>query len=113
MEWNDTPFLPKDEDGPVFAEPWQAQVFALAIKLCDEGHFTWGQWVEEFSIEINRAQAAGDPDLGDTYYNHWLNTLERIISTNDVLSISEISTRKEEWRQAFLHTPHGKPVELK
>ncbi len=109
---NNLPNLPTDEEGPVFAEPWQAQAFALAVRLCDEGHFTWAEWVEVFSEEVKRAQAEGDPDLGDTYYNHWINVLEKIISQKNVVTTSDMKSRKEQWRQAYLRTPHGAPVKL-
>jgi nitrile hydratase accessory protein len=69
------PFQPHDDEGPVFAEPWQAQAFALAVRLADEGLFTWDEWAAALSAEIARAQEAGDPDLGNTYYQHWLRAL--------------------------------------
>ncbi|MFD2206260.1 nitrile hydratase accessory protein [Kiloniella antarctica] len=106
------PNLPSDKEGPVFAEPWQAQAFALAVRLCDEGHFTWAEWVETFSKQVKQAQAEGDPDLGDTYYNHWLNVLEKMVIDKSVVSSSDMKIRKEAWRQAYLRTPHGHPVEL-
>ena len=106
------PDLPKDEEGPVFSEPWQAQAFALAVSLCDEGYFSWSEWVEQFSNQVKLAQQSGDPDLGDTYYNHWINTLEAIVSKKQLVAISDMKTRKEAWRQAYLLTPHGKPIEL-
>ncbi len=106
------PNIPKDDDGPIFAEPWQAQAFAMAVNLCDAGHFKWSEWVEVFSTEVKLAQAAGDPDLGDTYYNHWLNALEKIIAAKNIITSPDLTNRKEEWRQAYLRTPHGKPIEL-
>jgi len=106
------PNLPKDDDGPVFAEPWQAQAFAMAVQLCDEGYFQWPEWVQIFSHEVKLAQAAGDPDLGNTYYNHWLNALEKIVAAKNIVSSPDMLTRKEEWRKAYLRTPHGQPIEL-
>ena len=104
--------LPKDEKGPVFVEPWQAQAFALAVNLCDEGHFAWSEWVAEFSQQVKLAQQSGDPDLGDTYYQHWLNTLEVLVSNKNIVATEDLKIRKEAWRQAYLRTPHGKPIEL-
>jgi len=106
------PLLPKDEEGPIFAEPWQAHAFAMAVRLCEEGHFVWQEWVEEFSQQIKNAQAAGDPDLGDTYYLHWINCLEEMVAKKEIVSKNDMMSRKEEWRQAYLHTPHGEPVSL-
>jgi hypothetical protein len=45
------PSLPRDEGGPVFAEPWQAQVFALAVRLSAQGHFTWKEWTAGLADE--------------------------------------------------------------
>lgn len=104
--------IPRDDDGPVFNEPWQAQAFALAVRLSQEGHFTWEEWATTLSQEITHAQLAGDPDLGNTYYQHWVNALERLCGEKGLASASAVDTRKEEWRRAYLNTPHGKPIDL-
>ncbi|MBM08605.1 MAG: nitrile hydratase accessory protein [Magnetovibrio sp.] len=102
-----------DLEEPVFDEPWQAQVFALAVKLSEDGLFTWKQWTAAISYEIQNAQISSDPDLGDTYYEHWLNALERLVYAKGVLNIDEMTERKEAWRKAYLQTPHGIAVQLK
>jgi nitrile hydratase accessory protein len=108
-----TPRLPRDAaDEPVFAEPWQAQAFALAVKLQAAGHFTWSEWAETLGAEIKAAQARGDPDDGSTYYNHWLAALRRLIAEKALLADPEIETRKTAWAEAYASTPHGKPVVL-
>ena len=105
--------IPLGDDGaPVFAAPWEASVFALAVRLSGEGHFTWSEWAATLSEEIRAAQREGDPDLGDTYYKHWLRALERLCSERGLVSQEEASGRKEAWRRAYLDTPHGMPVEL-
>jgi nitrile hydratase accessory protein len=106
------PALPHDQEGPVFNEPWQAQAFALAVRLAEAGCFAWSEWVEVLSQEIKAAQERGDPDLGDTYYQHWLNALERLCIAKDLVARKEMHQRQEEWRHAYRHTPHGQPVEL-
>src|SRR6186713_317476 len=78
------PGIPSDDDGPVFREPWEAQAFAMALALHERGLFTWPQWAATLAEEIKRAQAAGDPDTGETYYRHWLATLERLIAAKGV-----------------------------
>jgi len=75
---DELPALPRDSEGPVFNQPWEAKAFALAVRLSEAGCFSWPEWVKIFSREIKAAQDSGDPDLGDTYYRHWLNALERI-----------------------------------
>jgi nitrile hydratase accessory protein len=74
----DLPGIPRDAQGPVFNEPWEARAFAMVVLLHERGLFSWPEWAEALSREIGRAQAAGDPDLGDTYYQHWLNALEAL-----------------------------------
>ena len=104
--------IPHDEEGPVFNAPWAAAAFALAVRLSQEGHFTWREWTQTLAGEIAKAQRQGDPDLGDTYYCHWVNALERLCAEKALADASDVHRRKEEWRQAYLNTPHGKPVEL-
>ena len=108
------PGLPRGDDGsPVFREPWQAQAFAMAVRLHEAGHFTWSEWAAALSDEIRRAQAAGDPDLGDTYYQHWLAALERLVAVQGRVRAGELARRKDEWAEAARTTPHGEPIELK
>ena len=104
--------MPVDDDEPVFREPWEAQAFAMAVRLYEVGVFEWVEWTAALSSEIERAQAAGNPDLGDTYYLHWLNALERLAAEKNLVEVSELTMRKEAWRDAYLATPHGQPIEL-
>ena len=108
----DLPALPRNPEGPVFNEPWEAQAFTLAVHLSEGGLFTWSEWAAILGQEIKAAQERGDPDKGNTYYHHWLNALEQICKQKGLVPVAELLRRKEEWRLAYLHTPHGKPVEL-
>jgi nitrile hydratase accessory protein len=108
----DLPALPQDADGPVFAEPWQAQAFALALALHRAGVFDWREWSEALGAAIVAAQAHGDADLGDTYYLHWLDALEGLCRERTGLTPDQLLARKERWRRAYLSTPHGRPIEL-
>ncbi len=102
--------LPQRDGEPVFAEPWHAQVFAMVVELHEKGHFEWTQWSATLGEEIERAQAAGDPDLGDTYYLHWLNALERILVDSKLAQTNELTDLQKRWHDAALHTPHGQPI---
>jgi len=105
--------IPRDAEGsPVFAEPWQAQAFAMTLALYDAGAFTWAEWAGYLAQEVRRSQSAGDPDLGDTYYAHWLAALERIVADKGLVGARELAGRKDEWEAAASATPHGKPIEL-
>ncbi len=106
------PGQPRDEAGPVFKEPWEAQAFALTLKLYEAGHFTWREWAEALGAEIKAAQARGDPDLGDTYDRHWLAALEHLAAEKGLVPAGDLAARKAAWRQAYLDTPHGQPVAL-
>jgi nitrile hydratase accessory protein len=107
------PPLPRDEDGPIFAEPWQAQAFALAVKLSEQGHFTWKEWAAALAGEIKAAADRGDPDDGSHYYHYWLAALERLVAEKGLTDSTALHARKEAWADAYRHTPHGKPVELR
>ena len=64
----------------MFAAPWEAQAFAMVLALHEKGLFTWPEWAAALADEIKAAQAAGDPDTGETYYRHWLAALEKIVA---------------------------------
>ena len=106
------PQLPRDAGGPVFAEPWQAQAFALAVRLSEQGHFTWKEWAAALADELKAAADRGEPDDGSHYYEHWLATLERLVTSSGLSDPAALLARKEAWAEAYRHTPHGKPVEL-
>ena len=104
--------LLRELDGPAFAEPWMAQVFACAVHLSRQGLFTWNEWVDVFSAEIKAHPQEPGEAANAAYYRQWLAALETIVGRKGAASTSEISERQETWRQAYLNTPHGQPVEL-
>lgn len=106
------PRLPRDEGGPVFAEPWEAQAFALAVKLSEQGHFTWKEWAATLAGELKSAADRGEPDDGSRYYHYWLAALERLVTAKGLADTEALAERKEAWAEAYRRTPHGKPVEL-
>jgi len=111
--WIDTPTrkIPRDEGGPVFAEPWQAQAFALAVRLSAQGHFTWKEWAAALADELKAAADRGAPDDGSRYYHHWLAALERLVTAKQLSDATAMLARKEAWAEAYRRTRHGKPVE--
>jgi len=106
------PDLPCDAEGPVFAQPWQAQAFALTLALHQRGLFAWSEWAQYLSRQIRQAQADGDPDLGDTYYEHWLGALERLLVDKGVVMPLKLTSLRQAWRIAAERTPHGQPIVL-
>jgi nitrile hydratase accessory protein len=107
------PNLPRDEGGPVFREPWQAQAFAMTLALHKRGLFTWKEWAAALAAEIKRAQAAGDPDAGDTYYHHWLAALEGLVADQRIADRATLQRYHDAWDRAADRTPHGTPIELR
>lgn len=111
-DFADLPGLPHTVEGPVFAAPWQAQAFAMTVKLHERGCFTWSEWSAYLSAEIRRAQADSDPDTGATYYRHWLAALEKILAAKGVVAAPALAARRDAWETAARQTPHGQPVVL-
>jgi len=106
------PRLPLDPGGPVFAEPWEAQAFALAVGLSEQGYFTWKEWATALAGELRAAASRGEPDDGSRYYHHWLAALERLVAAKGLADPPALLARKQAWAEAYRRTPHGKPVEL-
>lgn len=100
-----SPGIRVDDDGPVFAEPWEAKAFALAVSCHQRGVFTWPQWAEALAATI-RAQ----PDM--PYYRQWLTTLESLLTLTGTLSEAERLERVEAWDRAARATPHGEAIVL-
>ena len=107
------PDIPRDAEGPVFREPWEAQAFAMALTLHERGAFTWSEWAAALASEIKRAQAAGDPDTGETYYRHWLATLESLVAAKGITTSETLHRYRDAWDHAADRTPHGVPIELR
>ncbi len=110
---NDALNIPRDEHGPVFHAPWEAEAFALAVSLKERGLFTSAEWAATLGDEIKKAQAAGDPDTGETYYQHWLATLERILAEKGLVERGVLARTRDAWQRACARTPHGTPITLR
>lgn len=104
--------LPLNGEQPVFSAPWQAQAFAMTLILHQKGLFSWTEWAQALADQIKAAQLAGDADLGDTYYRHWLAALEGLVAAKGLSSKAELNRYREAWDHAADRTPHGRPIEL-
>jgi nitrile hydratase accessory protein len=101
-----------DATGPVFGEPWEAQAFALVVALHARGLFSWSEWAQHLSQAIARAQSRGDPDLGASYYRHWLDALETLVAERGLAPPLALGALRQAWRSAAEITAHGQPVVL-
>ena len=97
---------------PVFAEAWQARAFALVLKLSERKHFTQTEWTAALARELQNAASRGEADDGTHYYEHWLAALEALAVARGLTSPASLVSRKQAWKDAYLRTAHGKPVEL-
>lgn len=104
--------LPRGDGGPVFAAPWEAQAFALALALHERGLFTWSEWAATLAAVIAEARERGEPDDGSDYYRHWLAALERIAAGKGLVSEPALHARRHAWEDAARRTPHGQPIVL-
>lgn len=108
----DLPGLPRGEDGPIFAAPWQAHAFALAVGLHERGVFSWAEWASALARAIAQAQLRGDADQGETYYHHWLAALETLLIDKGLAAHEQIHALENAWAAAAARTRHGLPIEL-
>jgi nitrile hydratase accessory protein len=106
------PGLPQDAGGPIFNEPWEAKAFAMTLRLHERGLFTWSEWARALAEQVEHARSHGDPDRGDTYYQHWLAALETLVAAKGAASADELTRCAEAWREAAKDTPHGQPIVL-
>ena len=113
VDYGALPAIPRDAEGPVFRAPWEAQAFAMAVKLHEAGHFSWREWAERLAAEIAAARERGEHDDGTRYYRYWLATLEKLVAEKGLVSGAELSNRSEEWVEAANNTPHGQPIVLR
>jgi nitrile hydratase accessory protein len=105
------PLATQDNDPP-FAEPWQAQVMALAFAASQKGNFSSTEWSEALGIELRKNEVDGAVDDRDSYYQGALRALETLLFASGKLAQETVTHREIEWRRAYLNTPHGMPVEL-
>ena len=112
LNLQDLPALPLQDEGPVFAEPWQAQAFAMVVELVAAGQFSWKEWAAALGQQLKDAEAAGHPDDGSRYYHHWVAALEGLLQSKHVTKAEQLAERKDDWADAYRKTPHGKPVVL-
>jgi nitrile hydratase accessory protein len=106
------PALPPELGAPVFAQPWEAQAFALAVELSNQGVFTWTEWTAALGAEIAAAGGRGEGEDAGSYYRCWLAALEGLLTDRGLTDRKTLQERQEAWAEAYRRTPHGRPVDL-
>jgi nitrile hydratase accessory protein len=102
--------LPRSAEGdPVFTEPWQAQAFAMTVRLHQQGVFAWSEWAEALSREVHRPGRATD---GSDYFECWVSALSSVLSVRGVAPEPEVVELAHRWQRAAEATPHGSPILL-
>ncbi len=99
----DLPLLPRDDDGPVFSEPWQSQAFAVVVELIEAGTITREEWADRLGAVFKEAEARGEYDTGLRYYDHWLTALERVVVEKDLAGWEDLSKEGETIRENDHH----------
>lgn len=91
------PAIVPDTEAAVFAEPWEARAFALAVTLSGGKSFSWDEFRDRLIAEIARADAAREGGAGRNataqYYECWLAALEQVLCTKSLLGAEEIDRR--------------------
>ena len=96
-------------DAPVFAEPWQAEAFAMVLALHSRGLFGWHKWAQALSTELKRPGALED---GSDYYHRWVAALESLVAAKNVAKSTDVDDLAASWQRAAHATPHGQPIRL-
>lgn len=97
------PLLPRDDKGPVFAEPWQAQAFATVVELIESGRLTPKEWADRLGAALREAEERGDVDTGLRYYEHWLTALERLAVEKNFAAWDDLAGERETIRSEDHH----------
>ena len=100
-----SPILQQPEPEKPFGAPWEAEAFAMTVKLHEKGLFTWGEWAAVLGAEIKSKPQR-------PYYESWLAALESITEAKSLLNRPEREARIAAWDRAARATPHGQPTLL-
>lgn len=105
------PLLRPKGEAP-FHDSWEAEAYALGNLLVKLNHVTPKEWMELMAESIQEAQSFGDPDTGESYYQHWCRSLEKYCFKTGLSHPSDHREILALWKQAINNTPHGVPLKL-
>ena len=108
------PFTNKTENQIVFQNPWHSQLFVITVQLSEKENFSWKEFVEVFGDSLKKQRSISkNLDGSNDYFSCWLNALEEILIKKNISNQDTLMLLKKDWTQAYLSTPHGKPVNIK
>jgi len=97
------------DGAPVFAEPWHAEAFAIAVHLNERGLFTWPEWAEALSAKLHQPERCAN---GSDYFDCWVEALSTLLERKGVADAATILSLQKSWQRAAAATPHGMPIQL-
>ncbi|MEO9652105.1 MAG: hypothetical protein ABJ360_18510 [Roseobacter sp.] len=78
-----------EKDEPSFHNEWERRMFGMFVSCFGGGHYN----VDEFRHAIERMSPAHYLDT--SYYEHWLSSLETLLTEKGVITHEELELRKK------------------
>ena len=91
--------LPRKSGELVFHDTWERRAFALAVALCEQGHYQWDEFRDHLIATIGAADEAqvSDPDTPFTgYYEHWLASFEKVLVEKGICTPDQLPSKTTE-----------------
>jgi nitrile hydratase accessory protein len=94
--------VPRHNGELLFAAPWEARAFGIAVTLHDGGLYAWRDFSQGLAAEIAAAERQG---TSAPYYERWLTTLEKLAMAKGIITPAELQQRLAEYA-AGRHDEH-------
>ena len=96
--------LPRQNGELIFQTPWEARAFGIAVALNENGTYIWRDFSQGLAAETAAAESQG---TASSYYERWLETLEKLIVAKGLLSPQQIEKRTAEYVSGAHDDQHG------
>jgi nitrile hydratase accessory protein len=77
-----------------FGAPWEGRAFGVAVALCDQSLYAWGDFRDGLVAEIAAGENAGVPS---GYYKRWLAALENLVIARGLVRLVELDARTTDY----------------
>jgi len=94
--------LPRQNGELVFAAPWEARAFGIAVVLNEAGMYPWRDFSQGLAAETAAAEQHG---VLVGYYARWLETLAKLAIARGLVTPEELEARTAEYA-AGIHDAH-------